>query len=192
MTDNRHIGLSVKTDQWFTPPEILKRVHDTLGTIHLDPCGSAESNQVVRANQYISSESIDTCWGYPGSVYCNPPSGKYNGYEVRGVRKMNPEYRGLSNPQAFFKKLNQMYDNGHLTTYIFLGYSIEQMQTLQSKQSIPRDCLFCVPSKRIRFVDQSGNRNSPTHGNCLIYRGPNPQRFISGFSDLGMILGVHS
>ncbi len=179
-----HIGLSNRTDQWFTPPEIVNRVRATFNDfIYLDPCGSQESNKIVQAAKVITTNSIDTDWGYAGNVFCNPPSGKYIG--------PNPYYKGLSNPQAFFKKLNHGMDWGTIDQYIFLGYSIEQLQTLQTKTEFPSDCLICVPSKRIRFVDQSGNRNSPTHGNCIIYRGSQKGKFYDTFRDMGVILKMY-
>ena len=179
-----HIGLSNVTDQWFTPPEIVNRVSQVFNhCIDLDPCGSKESNKIVAASEVITENSIDADWGSVGNVFCNPPSGKYTGTQ--------PEYKGLSNPQAFFKKLNSGVDTGTIDQYIFLGYSIEQLQTLQAKTEIPEDCVICIPSKRIRFVDQSGNRNSPTHGNCIFYRGPNDPKFLNYFFDLGVILKMY-
>jgi hypothetical protein len=175
------IGLSNATDQWFTPPEIIDRVDQVFNhCIDLDPCGSTESNKTVQASRVITEDSIDTRWGYAGNVFCNPPSGKYTG--------TNEHYKGLSNPQAFFKKLNRVFDDRQIDQYIFLGYSIEQLQTLQTKTEIPKDCLICIPAKRIRFVDQSGNRNSPTHGNCIIYRGLFQSKFVDAFEDFGVIL----
>lgn len=182
----QHIGLSNNSDQWFTPPEIVAKVHSTFsGLISLDPCGSEESNKIVQAEKVITKNSIDTDWGYAGNVFCNPPSGKYTG--------TNLDFKSLSNPQAFFKKLNQGVDSSQIYQYIFLGYSIEQLQTLQTKTEIPSDCLICVPSKRIRFVDQSGNRNSPTHGNCIIYRGEQPDRFAEVFGAwfFGVMLKIY-
>jgi len=179
----QHIGLSNATDQWFTPPEIIAQVRLTFHDfIYLDPCGSEESNKIVQAGKVIMKNSLDTEWGHAGTVFCNPPSGRYTG--------TNPDYKGLSNPQAFFKKLNYGVDNWQINQYIFLGYSIEQLQTLQTKTEIPKDCLICIPSKRIRFVDQSGNRNSPTHGNCIIYRGNQRLRFVEQFRGLGVILRI--
>lgn len=177
---SQHIGLSNKTDQWFTPPEIIDRVRAVLGAIDLDPCGSEQSNLIVGASRVITENSIDTSWGMTANIFCNPPSGKYTGEDVM--------YKGLTNPQAFFKKINTRYFLGKTGQYIYLGYSIEQLQTLQTKTCFPEGCFICIPSKRTRFVDQSGSRNSPTHANCIIYRGPYAHRFYQEFRDLGMIL----
>jgi hypothetical protein len=179
-----HIGLSNVTDQWFTPPEIIDRVDRVFDCcIDLDPCGSKESNKIMHASRIITKNSIDTNWGWCGNVFCNPPSGKYQGSDTY--------YKGLSNPQAFFKKLERGINLCQIDQYIFLGYSIEQLQTLQTKTEIPDDCLICIPRKRIRFVDQSGNRNSPTHGNCIIYRGQNQSKFVDAFYDLGVIMKMY-
>ena len=179
----QHVGLSNVTDQWFTPHEVLERVRSAMGSIGLDPCGSLQSNELVEARCYITQDSIDQDWEVHTNAFCNPPSGKYTG--------THPDYKGLSNPQAFFKKLNRVFDDRQIDQYIFLGYSIEQLQTLQTKTEIPKDCLICIPAKRIRFVDQSGNRNSPTHGNCIIYRGLYQSKFVDAFEDLGVIMKMH-
>jgi hypothetical protein len=185
-----HIGLSVKTDQWFTPPEIIDRVDRVFNhCIDLDPCGSEESNKIVQADQVITENSIDRDWGWQPNVFCNPPSGMYKPKDR--FTDPNPDYKNLSNSQAFFKKLNRLFDSNRIGQYIFLGYSIEQLQTLQTKTEIPKDCLICIPAKRIRFVDQSGGRNSPTHGNCIFYRGQNQSKFVDAFEDLGVIMKMH-
>lgn len=175
-----HAGLSCKSDQWFTPPEIIDRVRAVLGEIDLDPCGSTESNKLVQAKRVITSNSLDTFWGDGQAVFCNPPSGK--------AISTNPAYQGLSNPVAFFKKLNVLMDGGYIRKYIYLGYSIEQIQYIQAKTEIPSDALICFPKRRIRFVDQAGNRNSPTHSNFILYRGSSRTRFDYEFYDLGVIM----
>lgn len=181
--NNTHAGLSCKSDQWFTPSEVIDRVQYALGIIDLDPCGSEESNKIVKATRVITSNSLDTEWGYNISVFCNPPSGRYTGPNVK--------YKGLSNPVAFFKKLNQSLEGGDMREFIYLGYSIEQLQYIQAKMEIPRDSLICFPKKRIRFIDQAGNRNSPTHSNFILYRGFTPQLFNQAFSGLGVVTEIY-
>jgi hypothetical protein len=177
----KHIGLSAKTDQWFTPPEVMIRVQMVFqGSPSLDPCGSLESNKVVQADRVITKNSLDVPWPSCESVFCNPPSGKYCG--------TNPRYKGMSNPSAFYHKLDAAYVDCKVSEYIFLGYSIEQLQTLQTHNTINRDALICIPKKRIRFVDQAGNRNSPTHANFILYRGENSRSFEEAFEDYGIIL----
>jgi hypothetical protein len=176
---SQHIGLSVQSDQWFTPPEIIGLVTNVFGSIDLDVCGSEESNKIVRATQVITEDSIDKPW-YAESIFCNPPSGKYRGPDLA--------YRGMSNPSAFFAKLNRVFESQQCSEYIYLGYSIEQLQTLQTHSSFPGGCMICLPKKRIRFVDQGGNRNNPTHGNFILYRGEYYRSFHRNFSELGVIL----
>jgi hypothetical protein len=176
-----NITFSVKTDQWFTPPEVMSRVHFVFqGWPDLDPCGSPESNKIVQAKNLITTDSLVRPWPKCDSVFCNPPSGKYKG--------SLPEFRGMSNPSAFFLKLNLLFESSHISQYIYLGYSIEQLQTLQTHNDIPWDSVICIPKKRIRFVDQSGDRSSPTHANFILYRGADKHRFDMGFGDYGIIL----
>jgi hypothetical protein len=190
---NQHIGLSNATDQWFTPPEILDRVRQVFdGQIHLDPCGSAESNKTVQASRYFTLEDqgVDQFWGLGDgmtqitapNVFCNPPSGKYQGDNTR--------YKGRSNASAFFDRCVTGWGMEEIYEFIYLGYSIEQLQTLQNFPGFPPGVVVCVPKKRIRFVDQSGNRNSPTHGNFILYGGVHDDLFYRAFQDVGMILSL--
>jgi hypothetical protein len=187
----QHIGLSSVTDQWFTPPDILDRVRRVFGSpIHLDPCGSAESNKTVQATRYFTEadQGVDQLWcSCAGltpitapNVFCNPPSGKYQGDNTR--------YRGKSNAAAFFDRCIMGLEREEIYEFIYLGYSIEQLQTLQTFPGFPPRAVICIPKKRIRFVDQAGKRNSPTHGNFILYGGGHDDLFYRVFQDVGVIL----
>ena len=78
---------------------------------------------------------------------------------------------------------------------VWLGFSIEQLQQLQSPddKSTPLDWLICIPKKRIRFLDELGNpMNSPTHANfiCLLsYEQTTKARFRDACKTLGSVIG---
>ena len=74
-----------------------------------------------------------------------------------------------------------------MTEAIYLGFSLEQLVSLQNKQiqASPLDCPICVPRTRLAFIDEfSEVRNAPTHGNFLAYLGPNVEVFTEVFEDL--------
>jgi len=56
---------------------------------------------------------------------------------------------------------------------------------------IPQDSLICFPKKRIRFIDQAGGRNSPTHSNFILYRGFTPKLFNRVFRELGVVTKIY-
>jgi hypothetical protein len=68
-----------------------------------------------------------------------------------------------------------MYEGGPV---FWVGYSLQQLQTLQSEMRNPMDYPLCVFKKRIAFVHADGaHGKSPTHGNyaCLITQKPEPE-----------------
>ena len=86
-------------------------------------------------------------------------------------------------------------------------YSLEQLQTLQRITApwTPLDWPFCVPTKRIAFVENAAKRavrlatltgqgkaphrgNRPSHANYIAYYGPHPDVFACVFSWFGHIV----
>jgi len=150
------------TDQWGTPDYILEGIRGALGgVIHLDVCSSWEVNKTVRAERVITADSLDKYWG-SHTVYCNPPSGK--------VR--HPNYpNSKTNPQAFWEKINQKYDEIDIDKYCYLCYNLDQLVT-NLRIHNPNDLIIVLPHRRIRFIPLSGQKaGSPAHSNALIFRG---------------------
>lgn len=65
-----HRGYKGRTDEWLTPPELLKK----LGTFDLDPCAPVDRPWDTAAAHYtIEDDGLAQPWR--GRVYCNPPYG---------------------------------------------------------------------------------------------------------------------
>ena len=147
-------------DNWGTPKSILEKVHAVIGPIDLDPASNVDANKCVEANRFFDQkeDGLISNWGVNDSVFINPPSGK-----VGNKSKTN----------LFWQKLMLEVYNGHIGHAIFLAFSIEQLQSSQRKGCPPMMHFpFCVPAKRIAFVDPTGeNRTAPSHSNMIIY-GP--------------------
>lgn len=61
-----------KTDNWLTPPEIIK----ALGRFDLDPCDSIESSFKTADNRYtVREDGLSQEWF--GRVWLNPPFNRY-------------------------------------------------------------------------------------------------------------------
>ncbi len=177
MTSIQH---SAKSDAWLTPLPIVKLVRYALGQIDLDPASSSLANERIRASRYINEQEdgLSTDWPAWCSVYINPPGGK------AGKRGKTIQ---------FWQKLMEYRATGSLKHAIWMGFSIEQLQSTQNK-GCPAMGEFplCIPARRIAFDDEVGvNRSSPSHSNVIAYipgSVDNTDGFIEAFHSLGTIL----
>ncbi len=151
-----NIQHSSSTDSWGTPPELIESVRKVLNGIDLDPASSVEFNKVVRANRVITVHeyALVTPWEVENkSVFLNPPGGKTG---------------NKSNTVLFWQKLlsyRSMFSHA-----IFMGFSLECLQTTQQCPESLLDFPFCVPSKRIRFIAENGLTGpAPSHSNAIAY-----------------------
>lgn len=165
-----NVQLSSRSDEWNTPKYLIDMVCDVIGPIELDPASDATANCTVQAEKIITKEQdgLVTPWGNPKTIFLNPPGGKIG---------------NRSKAQLFWDRLlDSTFEQA-----IFMGFSLEQLQTTQrSRQSI-LDFPFCVPSKRIRFISPNGKFNAPSHSNVIAYIGHFPIKFYDVFSKIGKV-----
>lgn len=171
---------SSRTDEWGTPSDIIERSRRVLGTIELDPASSVEFNRTVRAERFLTKEdnALTCAWPEARTIFLNPPGGKLKNRSLAAL---------------FWERLMQQLLSGEFDHAIFLGFSLEQLQTTQTKSCalsiISGQFPFCVPSKRVAFVDVNGKPGSqPTHSNIIVYIPGLVDRrdlFRSEFSSLG-------
>lgn len=167
---------SSKTCEWFTPPDVITRVHNVFGVISLDPASCAEANKLVGADNYYTADDNGLEKPWFESVLVNPPGGK-----VSGSRR--------SLPQQFWVKAMKELAAGNLRHMIWVCFSIEQLQNSQGLD-VPSMAEFtvCIPSKRLHFV---GAGNSPSHANAILYvpgRCNMTGAFVSEFGSLGRVM----
>lgn len=160
----------------FTPPHIVELARRVMGSIELDPASCKKANEYVQAKRYYTAaeDGLTKPWK-ARTVFLNPPS------EVAGGRPGD-------GPKLFWKKLVLDYLAGEFEQGIYLGFSLEQLLSLQKVE----DCLtpfefpICFARTRIKFLDQRGRpMTRPSHGNFFCYLGGEFQRFLEVFSDLG-------
>lgn len=174
-----NIQHSSRNDDWGTPKSIIDKVIGVLGAIDLDPASNEPANEMIGAKRYIdeSQNGLESEWGVNETVFINPPSGKIGKH---------------SKTILFWKKLMHEVYSGNVGHAIFLAFSIEQMQSSQNK-GVPPMLSFplCVPSKRIAFLDPTGeSRLSPSHSNMIVYIPGSTDlthKFSEVFSKLGYV-----
>jgi hypothetical protein len=162
---------SKATPEWYTPVEYVEAARRVMGGIFLDPASCALANLTVKADRFYTKEDDGLTRTWSGRVFLNPPGGLVREF----WRKLIAETRsGCGVPEA-----------------IWVGYSLQQLQTLQTADMFgPLEMAdaICVPRRRIAFIDATGKPSkSPTHANYIAYIGPDADLFRDVFRPLGEI-----
>lgn len=170
---------SSRTDQWFTPVPIINRVRAVLGFIELDPASCAEANDIIGAGTYfdIHDDGLIQDWSKYKTIFLNPPGGKIG---------------NKSQSVMFWQKLMENRDS--FDHAIYMGFSIEQLAVSQGKGTPAMgEFPFCIPAKRIKFVNPAEEKNQPSHANIIVYvpgREDERELFADVFRDLGTIINT--
>lgn len=159
---------SSKSEEWYTPALYIEAVRRVLGGIDIDPASCELANRTVKATRFFSQEENGLSHDWPGRVFLNPPYGKAG---------------GLSNQQIWSHKLIEQYQAGITTEAILLVNAATGEKWFDPLWSFS----LCF-SRRIKFYTAEGKPEQPTHGNVFIYMGPNVDRFISVFSEIGPVI----
>jgi hypothetical protein len=211
--NDRHTS---ETDSWFTPPEIIEAARSTLEEIDLDPASCSRANETVKAARFFGAGSsvgngFTTSWA--GRVFLNPPGGRCdeNGVRVVAVPGKSGFYYADGSPcvgssrsasKAWWEKLSNEWAAGEVTAGIFLGFSMEILQTTQVKpgaEFVPCDFPLCFPSTRLAFVGPDGKPvRGNTHASVIVllpFHGGSAYReitarFVRSFSSIGRCVNV--
>lgn len=144
---------SMHSPEWYTPSPIVEAARELMGGIELDPASCAEANAIVRADRYFTAEDDGLRQDWTArSVLLNPPGG------------LTAEFWAKALHEWVCQEFDEM---------VYVGYSLEQLQTLQSVRHVsPMHLPMCVPSRRIAFVENAAKRAERTAK--LIARGEAP------------------
>lgn len=177
--------------EWYTPLPFVDAARQVMHGIDIDPASHEEANHTVRAARFFTIEDNGLNQFWPGRVFLNPPGGR------------NAE--GKSLVTLFWKKLLHECVMCRTDEAIWIGYSLEQLQTLQSPtHKSPLDFAMCVPMKRIAFVENAAkkatriekllatgktpnDKSQPSHANYVTYLGRHTSRFAEVFSKFGQV-----
>ncbi len=184
----------------YTPLHVVELCRRTLGEIDLDPASSLRANQDIQA-KYIFTEADDGYFrdhwrvdGKPSRVFLNPPGGLVDA-RGRVIRRVKGEYKakgptrkGFSSQKRWWGKLASEWVKGNVEAAIFVGFSIEILQSAQRMgvgyidAPSPLRLPFCIPSERLKFDTvncSTGARivgPSPTHSNVIVWLPPSKWR----------------
>jgi hypothetical protein len=164
------IQLSTKSNEHYTPSDIVERARWLMGSIDLDPASCIEAQKTVQAGYFITREtdvssSARRLTGdglqlrpWRGNVFLNPPGGSF--------KVLN---KGFSNAALWWAALVQDWLRGEMKQAIFIGFSLEILRHSQNGCPLPVQAFHrCYPKKRIKF----SGAPQPTHANVIVYLPP--------------------
>lgn len=178
---------SASKGDWYTPSHILERVRRVLGQIDLDPASCAAANENVQATQFLT-DGLVSRWS--GRVFLNPPGTCPRSVETGTFLGCgNNKVCSCDLPRRFWNKLFEDYEEGYVQEAIFLGFSLNQLATLQDCPKSPLDYPICILRNRTKFLDPVSLEPVPgaTQHNFITYMGPSPMKFRAEFKALGAV-----
>ncbi len=95
----------------------------------------------------------------------------------------------------FWNKLIQQHLAGIVCSAIWIGFSVEQLQTSQNFNALdeltPHDFALCFPRRRLPYskADDLDASSSPPHASYVCYLGPRRSHFRSVFLEFGKVIG---
>lgn len=141
---------SAKSVEWYTPAALAEAARTVLGgSIDLDPASCTLANATVQARVFYSSHGAARPWF--GSMLINPPGRQVGEFWARLAAE-------AANVFANFEHA------------VWIGFSLEQLATLQKYALSPTNFPTCIVRKRVRYVSGDGRpARSPTHSSYVTY-----------------------
>ncbi len=127
--------------EWYTPSPFVEAARAVMGGIDLDPASHEEANCTVKAAEFFTEADNGLRRGWHGRVFLNPPGGLV---------------------AEFWRFLIEEHHLARVQQAIWIGYSLEQLQTLQCVKAYktPLDFPICITAKRIAFVENAAKRTA--------------------------------
>lgn len=187
---------SMDSPEWYTPSPFIEAARKVMGGIDLDPASHEEANLIVNATNFYTVENNGLRLPWRGRIFVNPPGGK----DANGQSLVPQFWRHMLREQMAANAEKEMFQA------IWIGYSLEQLQTLQSLRAFKSPIQFqiCIPRQRIAFVENEAKKEArisklimegktlsqksqPSHANYISYIGPNSVAFARVFSQFGQV-----
>lgn len=183
MTIAQHLS---KTNEHYTPANIVEGARVLMGGIDLDPASCLVANETVKATRIydVADDGLSKPWH--GRVFLNPPGGRLK-YTDNGWVPVKAG-KAESSMRVWWQHLCAQWTSGKVLQAFFVAFTLEILRT--SQRGTPAQKFFrCYPKDRLCF-----GGDDPTHANVLIYL-PAPwlgdrkesqfERFRNIFSEIG-------
>lgn len=161
---------SIESYEYYTPEYIIDLVRAVMGCIDLDPASCEFAQRTVKANKYYTKEEDGLTRKWGGRVFVNPP---YS------------EKRGTSLAAIWATYLIDEYESKRVKEACIL---VKSAFGYGWYEALKKKLLGCVIEERISFYRANGSDEGKSKiGNTMFYLGPNGNRFIRVFRDVGGI-----
>lgn len=156
---------SEETPEWYTPPMIVDRARRCLGGIDLDPASNATAQQWINAAAYYTADDNGLTQSWAGRVWLNPP---------------------FDDTAAWVDQIDAEYMSGQVTAAILL---VNSAPGYNWWEDLWRRRPVCMLRERLCFVPSIGEpAGQAKKGQTIAYYGPDIDRFIEAFGDIGRII----
>jgi hypothetical protein len=183
---------SSKSNEHYTPPQIVEPARATLGQIDLDPCSCKLAQEVVQAKYWLGTNTLfvnwrDTCHDGrdgPARVLLNPPGGLLH---PETLLPCKPGTHGAKSSLAvYWCKLWNEWQSGNVSQAIFVCFNLEVLRTTQDESlgcAPALDFPICYFKERPRYWNAEtppalrGKHGAPSHPGAVVYL---PERHDAG------------
>jgi hypothetical protein len=135
---------SMTNPDWYTQEEVVEAARRTLGRIDCDPATDAIANRRIKARRIYTARmsGLAPTARWRGRVFLNPPGGQV---------------------KDFWDRMIAEREAGRMTAGIWVGYSLEQLQSLQTGEdalmrALPQQFPICYPRRRLAFEENKAKR----------------------------------
>lgn len=207
---------SSETNEHYTPSVVVEAARLAMGGIDLDPASCEAANRTVQAREWFTAKDNGFMRDWHGRVFLNPPGGSCDGYGVSLIRATKlaagaPAQKGFfyadgtqardgsqSAAKAWWFKLLREYKAGRIEQAIFVGFTVEILQTTQvdPPDDLPPVAAFplCLPSRRVAYLTPRDGEvvvgSSPPHASVIAYVGVYVEAFRQAFAPLGRVINL--
>lgn len=167
MTQPMTVLTSQGTVEWYTPPEIVARARQALGSIDLDPASNDVAQGWIRAAEYYTADDAISGLAKPwlGRVFLNPP---------------------FDATPAWVDRLEREYVLGNVSAAVLL---VNSAPGYSWWESLWRQRPVCLLRERLRFVRADGTSGGQAKkGQTVAWFGADFRRFRDAFGDLGRVV----
>lgn len=186
---------SSESNEHYTPTNVVTLARAVLKEIDLDPASSEIANARVQAKQFYNQGGQIPPWH--GTVFLNPPGGTCDEDFQRVIKADKAKGRkacsetgecglpighkhvGLdSSAKKWWFKLVKEWREARTSSAIFIGFSLEMLQTMQVdvpwKLPTPLDFPLCFPKTRLAYDKLGPNGElvkgkSPPHASFIAF-----------------------
>jgi hypothetical protein len=132
---------SSESNEYYTPPSVVKKARSLLGGFDLDPFSCSKANEIVRASAYYDHDGFTR--PMRGRIFMNPPGG------VIGDSLLAKEYKTRSCQAMALEILIRKWILGEVESAFFVAFQLSPFRIVGGirRYEIP----FIIPSSRLKF-----------------------------------------